>query len=163
MDCNYVIPVNLYGPHDCFEDDRSHVIPALIKKILKAKEDNTTVEIWGTGTASREFLFVRDAAKAIKLALKEYHGADPINIGTGSEITIKALVELICEIIDFQGSIVWNSTKPDGQPRRQLDTSKAEKLFGFKAQMDLKNGLRETIQWYARKNNLERLLPQDIR
>jgi len=148
----YLLPVNLYGPRDNFDPMSSHVIPALIKKCFDAIEKNENcIEVWGTGKASREFLFIEDAAEAIILATEKYNKADPINIGAGFEITIKKLVELIAEIIGFNGEIIWDTTKPDGQPRRCLDTTKAEEEFGFKAKIDFKEGLRKTIEWYKNR------------
>lgn len=145
----HLLPVNLYGPGDHFEPEKSHVIPALIKKIVDAKNTSQNfIEIWGTGEASREFLYVEDAAEAIVLATKNYNGAEPVNIGAGFEITIKQLVDKISKIMDFKGSIVWDHTKPDGQPRRCLDISRAEKEFGFRAKTNFDEGLRNTIYWY---------------
>ncbi len=144
----YLLPVNLYGPHDHFEPEKSHVIPALIQKVADAKRTGQNyVEIWGTGNASREFIYVEDAAEAIVLATENYDGAEPINIGAGLEITIKELAEKICKIMDFHGEIRWDSSKPDGQPRRCLDVSRAEKEFGFKAKTDFDEGLKTTIEW----------------
>lgn len=145
----YLLPVNLYGPRDNFDPNSSHVIPALIKKCLDAKdrgEDHITV--WGTGNATREFLYVEDAAEAILLAVEKYDKPAPVNLGAGFEISIKDLVELIVNITGFQGTIVWDSTKPDGQPRRMLDTSRAEQEFGFAAKTSLEQGLQKTIEWY---------------
>lgn len=145
----YLLPVNLYGPGDNFDPKSSHVIPALIKKIHEAKEaDSPFVEVWGTGGASREFLYVEDAAKGIVLAAKEYDKPDPVNLGSGTEITIKNLVELIGRLMDYKGEIRWDSSKPDGQPRRMLDVSRAKKEFGFKAKTTFEDGLRRTIDWY---------------
>lgn len=144
----YLLPVNLYGPGDNFNPDSSHVIPALIKKSLEAKKNNTEMLVWGTGSASREFLFVEDAAQAIVLATEKYNGSDPINIGSGSEITIKQLVETINKLTGFKGKVVWDTSKPDGQPRRCLDTSKAKKEFGFIASTNFEIGLKKTIDWY---------------
>lgn len=145
----YLLPVNLYGPGDNFNPQNSHVIPALIKKCVDAKErgDNKIVA-WGTGRASREFLYVEDAAQAIVLATKNYDKAEPVNIGSSMEITIKKLLTLIAELTGFQGEIVWDTTKPDGQPRRSLDTQRAKKEFGFEAQTAFRDGLRQTIDWY---------------
>jgi GDP-L-fucose synthase len=145
----YLLPVNLYGPRDNFDPGRSHVIPALIRKMVdaKARGDNE-VEVWGTGEASREFLYVEDAAEAIVLATERYNEADPINIGAGSEVKIKDLVSLISKLTGFGGKIRWNKAMPDGQPRRMLDTSKAETKFGFRAKTSLEEGLRKTIEWY---------------
>lgn len=147
----FLIPVNLYGPHDHFDLENSHVIPALIRKFYEAKENNeSVVSLWGTGSASREFLYVKDAAKAIVDAMLKYEGDQPVNLGTGREITIKALAETIRDLIEYKGVIHWDSAMPDGQPRRCLDTSRAEKCFGFKAKTDFKDGLAETIEWYVK-------------
>lgn len=149
MNAITVIPVNLYGPGDNFDLGSSHVIPALIRKALEAKQlGKPTIEVWGTGSASREFLFVRDAARAIALATEHYNEPDPVNIGSGQEVRIKDLVELICELCDYRGRIVWDSSKPDGQPRRCLDTTRAREGFGFQAETPLRQGLLETIRWY---------------
>jgi len=146
----YLVPVNLYGPRDNFDPERSHVIPALIRKMLDAKTRGANeVEVWGTGEASREFLYVEDAAEAIILATELYDQSDPVNIGTGSEVKIRDLVYLISKLTGFDGKIVWNNTKPDGQPRRMLDTSRAEAKFGFLAKTSLEEGLSKTIEWYA--------------
>lgn len=140
----YLLPVNLYGPRDNFDPKSSHVIPALIKKCIDAMTNNDSqITVWGTGKASREFLYVEDAAEAIVLATEKYNKPDPVNIGAGFEISIKDLVGLIVKLIGFQGKIVWDTTKPDGQPRRMLDTSKAEKEFGFKAKTPFEVGLRK--------------------
>jgi GDP-L-fucose synthase len=145
----YLLPVNMYGPGDTFDPKRSHVIPALIKKIADAKEKGEKeVIVWGTGKASREFLYVEDTAEAIMLASEKYDKPDPVNIGAGFEITIKELVELLVKLMDYKGKIIWDKTKPDGQPRRMLDTSKAYKEFGFKAKTKFEEGLRKTIDWY---------------
>ena len=144
----HLLLVNLYGLRDDFDPENSHVIPALIRKFEKANFDRTNVEIWGTGSASREFLYADDAADAIVLATKYYNKSDPVNIGSSQEISIKELVEKISRLMNFEGGVVWDSTKPDGQPRRCLDTSKAEKEFGFKAKTPLEEGLRNTIDWY---------------
>ncbi len=145
----YVLPVNLYGPGDNFDPQSSHVIPALIKKVVEAKEQNSPhVEVWGTGIATREFLYVEDAADAIVKATMGYDNSEPVNIGSGSEISIKELVYVIKEGVGYEGEIVWDTTKPDGQPRRMLDTSRAEKEFGFKAKTSLKEGIRKTIDFY---------------
>lgn len=145
----YLLPVNLYGPRDSFDPSRSHVIPALIKKCLDAVEEGRDeIEVWGTGRASREFLYVADCARAIVLAMERYDGTEPVNVGAGREITIKDLVGLIADLTGFRGRIVWDSTKPDGQPRRCLDTSRAERELGFRAETDFAEGLRRTIDWY---------------
>lgn len=145
----HLLQVNLYGPGDNFDLKFSHVIPALIKKCLDEKKhgDNHIV-VWGTGSASREFLYVEDAAEAIILATERYNKSDPVNIGAGFEITIKDLVELITRLTDFKGKIIWDTSKPDGQPRRMLDVSRAEREFGFKAETNFEEGLKKTIKWY---------------
>jgi GDP-L-fucose synthase len=145
----YLLPVNLYGPGDKSDLETSHVIPALITKFLDAVKNNKNeVVVWGTGKASREFLFVKDAAKAIVLATEKYNYSEPVNIGSGYEITIKELVELINQYTGFKGKVVWDESKPDGQPRRCLDISKAHREFGFKAKTEFKHGLKKTIEWY---------------
>jgi len=147
----FLLPVNLYGPRDNFNPASSHVIPALIKKCIEARDARAhEIVVWGTGNASREFLYVADAAEAIVLAAERYDGSEPVNIGAGFEIKIKDLVPLIAKLTGFHGEIVWDSTKPDGQPRRMLDTSRAEKFFGFKAKTGFEEGLRETIAWYEK-------------
>ncbi len=144
-----LFPVNLYGPGDNFNPESSHVIPALIKKFVEARiERKKSVEIWGTGNATREFLFVKDAARAIVLATLKYNKPDPVNIGSGMEISIRDLVYIISKIIGYQGEIVWDSSKPDGQPRRCLDVSRAREEFGFKARTSFSDGIRKTISWY---------------
>jgi GDP-L-fucose synthase len=151
FDVIHLIPVNLYGPGDNFDPRSSHVIPALIKKCVDAREaGDPAIEVWGTGSASREFLYVSDAARGIVLAAEHYDGSDPVNLGVGSEITIRDLVELIVRLTNFSGEIRWDSTKPDGQPRRALDTSRARQLFGFEAKTSFNEGLREAIDWYER-------------
>jgi GDP-L-fucose synthase len=146
----YLLPVNLYGPGDNFDPEYSHVIPALIKKALDAKDRGERhIEVWGTGEATREFLYVEDAAEGIVLATEKYDGADPVNLGAGFEISIRELAGLICELTGFDGEIEWDRSKPDGQPRRCLDTSKAKEALGFEARTDLKEGLKKTIAWYA--------------
>jgi GDP-L-fucose synthase len=150
----YLLPVNLYGPGDNFDPHTSHVIPALIKKCVDAIErGDRQIVAWGTGSASREFLYVEDAARAIVLATERYDQPEPVNIGSGMEITIKELLELIAELTGFQGEIVWDSSKPDGQPRRSLDVSRARQAFGFQAQTDFREGLRKTIEWYLAHQN----------
>jgi GDP-L-fucose synthase len=145
----YLIPVNLYGPGDNFDPRSSHVIPALIKKCVDARENGEPfVEVWGTGSASREFLYVDDAAEGIVLAAERYDGAEPVNLGVGQEITIRKLVELIVELTGYQGEIRWDPTKPDGQPRRALDTSKATDRYGFTARTTFVDGLHKTIREY---------------
>jgi GDP-L-fucose synthase len=145
----YLLQVNLYGPRDNFDPERSHVIPALIKKMVDAKLDGKKeVVVWGTGKVSREFLYVKDAAEGILLATEKYNKPDPVNLGAGREITIRELVNLIAELVGYKGKIVWDTSKPDGQPRRCLETSKAKEEFGFEAKTDLKEGLKRTIKWY---------------
>jgi GDP-L-fucose synthase len=147
----HLIPVNLYGPGDNFDPASSHVIPALIKKCVDAREAGADhIDVWGTGSASREFLYVDDAAEGIVLAAERYDGAEPVNLGVGSEITIRDLAELIARLTDFRGEIRWDSTKPDGQPRRALDTSRARERFGFVAATGFEEGLRNTVGWYER-------------
>lgn len=149
MNAISLLPVNLYGAGDNFDLETSHVIPALIRKIVEARESRRQeINVWGTGSASREFLFVRDAALAIARATENYSGADPVNIGSGQEIRIADLVTKICRLCGYQGQITWDATKPDGQPRRCLDTTRASELFGFRAETSLEEGLRETIRWY---------------
>jgi GDP-L-fucose synthase len=151
----YLIPVNLYGPGDNFDPRSSHVIPALIRKCVDAREaGDAFIEAWGTGSASREFLYVEDAARGIVLAAERYDGREPVNLGVGSEITIRSLTELIVRLTGFKGEIRWDHTKPDGQPRRALDTSRAREHFGFVAGTSFEYGLRATIDWYeARRTN----------
>lgn len=164
----YLLPVNLYGPKDNFDPESSHVIPALIKKIVdamggkksalqrfnepnkpnKPNEPDKPIIVWGTGKASREFIYVEDAAEGIVLAAEKYNKPDPVNIGAGFEITIKDLVELIAKLTGFNGAITWDTSKPDGQPRRMLDVSKAEKEFGFRAKTSFEEGLKKAITWY---------------
>jgi len=145
----YLIPVNLYGPGDNFDLETSHVIPALIRKCVTAKDEGyKEISVWGTGKASREFLYVDDAARGIVMAAEQYNGSDPVNLGSGQEITVNSLVSEICDMTEFKGSIVWDASKPDGQPRRCLDTSRAEREFGFRAQINFREGLRRTIEWY---------------
>ena len=152
----FLLPVNLYGPRDNFDLESSHVIPALIRKFTGAVENNKKeVEVWGTGKASREFLYVEDAAEAILLATERYNKPEPVNIGAGFEIKIKDLVELIAELTGFDGKIEWDTTKPDGQPRRCLDVSKAKEDFGFKAKTDFREGLKKTIKWHFANKNVE--------
>jgi len=146
--------VNLYGPRDNFDPESSHVIPALIKKFTDAvREGKEVVEVWGTGSASREFLYVDDAARAIVLATERYNKPDPVNIGAGNEIRIKDLVGIIARHTGFTGEIFWDTTKPDGQPRRGLDVSRGEREFGFRAEVPFELGLKRTIEWY--KENIE--------
>jgi GDP-L-fucose synthase len=149
FDVIHLIPVNLYGPGDNFDPRSSHVVPALIKKCIEARETSApSIDVWGTGSASREFIYVEDAAEGIALATERYDGPDPVNIGAGFEISIRDLVELIKELTRYEGSIEWDATKPDGQPRRMLDTSRAYSRFGFKAKTNFREGLSQTIEWY---------------
>jgi GDP-L-fucose synthase len=153
----FLLPVNLYGPGDNFDPRSSHVIPALIRKIWSAKQAGAeAVEVWGDGSASREFLYVEDAAEAILLAAERYDSSEPVNIGSGMEITVKELVAVISKLIGFEGAIHWDTTKPNGQPRRSLDVSRAERAFGFRASTDFLTGLRHTVEWWdavARKES----------
>jgi len=160
----FLMPVNLYGARDNFDPKFSHVIPAIIRKCLEAQchseeksdeESQASITVWGTGKVTREFLYVEDCAEAIILATEKYNKSEPVNIGAGFEISIKDLVNLIAKLTGFKGKIIWDTTKPDGQPRRMLDTTKAEKEFGFKAKTSFEEGLRRTIDWYL-KNCLNR-------
>jgi len=145
----HLLLINIYGPADNFDPNTAHVIPALIKKIVEAERDKRDyIEVWGTGKATREFLYVEDAAEGIILAAEKYNNSDPINLGSGKEISIKDLVELICHLVGFKGKIHWDSSKPDGQPRRILDVSLAKREFNFAAKTSLKEGLKRTIDWY---------------
>lgn len=145
----YLLPTNLYGPGDNFNPDSSHVIPALIKKFVEAKNASTSeVVVWGTGAPTREFLFVEDAARGIVHATKQYDKSEPVNLGSQFEISIKELAQLIGKLVGYQGKIVFDSSKPDGQPRRKIDTSRATKEFGFTASVPFEEGLRQTIEWY---------------
>jgi len=145
----YLLPVNLYGPRDNFDLETSHVIPALIRKCVEAVEEGRDrIEVWGSGKATREFLYVEDCAEGIVLATERYDKADPVNLGSGMEISIRDLVARIAELTGFKGAIFWDSSKPDGQPRRCLDTSRAEREFGFKAHTVFDTGLRNTLRWY---------------
>ncbi|MBI3122411.1 MAG: NAD-dependent epimerase/dehydratase family protein, partial [candidate division NC10 bacterium] len=145
----YLLPVNLYGPRDNFDPGSSHVIPALIKKCLDAiQEDQPEIVVWGDGSPTREFLFVEDCAEAIVLATERYDRPEPVNIGAGREISIKDLVELIARRTGFRGRITWDTSKPNGQPRRCLDTSRAAQEFGFRATTGFEEGLQQTIAWY---------------
>ena len=149
-----LIPVNMYGQGDSFDPKKSHVIAALISKVYQAKKEGKNfIEVWGTGKATREFLYVEDGAEGIILATEKYDKPEPVNLGSGMEISIKDLAELICKLMDFKGEIRWDTSKPDGQPRRRLDTSKAEKEFGFQAKTNFEEGLKKTIQWYEENVN----------
>jgi GDP-L-fucose synthase len=145
----YLLPVNLYGPNDNFDPRTSHVIPALIRKCLEAVDSHADhIECWGTGRASREFLYVDDAAEAIVAATRLYNGSEPVNVGSGVEVSIREMAELIAERCGFKGRIDWDASKPDGQPRRALDVSRAREEFGFVAETPFEEGLRRTIDWY---------------
>lgn len=145
----YLLPVNLYGPEDNFDPRSSHVIPALIRKVYEAKHrGDQELRVWGDGSPTREFLYVTDAAHGIVMATQNYSGTDPVNLGTGYEISIQTLVNLICQLMDFRGDVIWETNKPNGQPRRCLNVERAKTAFGFTAQVDLKVGLKKTIDWY---------------
>jgi len=145
----YLLPVNLYGPEDNFDPSSSHVIPALIRKVHEAQQrGDKTLPVWGDGSPSREFLYSTDAARGIVMATQSYNESEPVNLGTNYEITIRDLVELICELMGFDGELVWQTDKPNGQPRRCLDTQRAKEKFGFVAEMGFKEGLKKTIEWY---------------
>jgi GDP-L-fucose synthase len=147
----FLLPVNLYGPRDNFNPDSSHVIPALIRKCSEAQaRGDPEVVVWGDGSPTREFLYVEDAAEAITLATERYDGEEPVNLGSGNEISIRRLAEIIASETGFTGRLVWDTTKPNGQPRRALDTSRAERSFGFKAHTSFEDGLRRTIEWYQK-------------
>ncbi len=153
----FLLPVNLYGPRDNFRPESSHVIPALIKKCLDAKAANApSIEVWGDGSPTREFLFVEDAAEGILLATEKYNKSEPVNLGSGMEISIKDLVTLIAKLTGFNGEIVWDTSKPNGQPRRQLSVERARREFGFQAQVGFEEGLRRTIEWYQAKLDQEK-------
>ena len=148
----YLLPVNLYGPRDNFDPRSSHVIPALIRKFVEAKErGDKSVTLWGTGKATREFLYVEDAARGIAMAAEHYNGAEPVNLGAGFEISIADLAAMIKEVVGFEGELVYDSSKPDGQPRRMLDTSRADMEFGFRTKTEFREGLERTIGWYMKE------------
>ncbi|HEY9724814.1 MAG TPA: GDP-L-fucose synthase [Chroococcales cyanobacterium] len=145
----YLLPVNLYGPEDNFDPSSSHVIPALIRKVHEAQQrGEKKLPVWGDGSPTREFLYSTDAARGIVMGTQDYNDPEPVNLGTGYEISIRDLIELICELMNFDGEIVWETDKPNGQPRRCLDTQRAKQAFGFTAQVDFKQGLQNTIEWY---------------
>ena len=149
----YLLPVNMYGPRDKFDLEKGHVIPALIRKVYEAKHAHRKyIEVWGTGKATREFLYVEDAAEGVILAAERYDKPEPVNMGSGMEISIAELAQTIASLMDFEGEIRWDSSKPDGQPRRMLDISRAEKEFGFRAKTTLEEGMQKVIEWY--KNSL---------
>jgi GDP-L-fucose synthase len=159
MRSTVVVPVNLYGPHDNFDLNTSHVIPALIRKCIEARDrGDDAITCWGTGSASREFLYAEDAAEGILTAAEKMHEPVPINLGTGSEIQIRDLVELIARLCRFDGCIEWDASKPDGQPRRCLDTSRAKNLLGWEAKVDLEEGLRRTIAWFEAQDTVREVV-----
>jgi GDP-L-fucose synthase len=149
FDAIYLLPVNLYGPGDTFDPERSHVIPALIRRCVEAVESGAPeIVCWGDGSPTREFLYVEDCAEAVVLAAERYDGAEPVNVGAGFEISIRALAERIAELTGFRGRLVWDASRPNGQPRRCLDTSRARAAFGFEARTGFAEGLRRTVEWY---------------
>lgn len=156
MNAIYVLPVNLYGPHDNFDLQSSHVIPAMIRKFLEARDrGEPTVTLWGDGSPTREFLHVDDAARAFRLALQHYDGAEPVNVGSGEEISIKTLAETVAEVTGFAGEIIWDTNQPNGQPRRKLETSRAKAAFGFESRVRLTDGLHDVAEWYRNLRPLE--------
>jgi len=151
MNAIYVLPVNLYGPHDNFDLQSSHVIPALIRKAIEAREAGLKRMVcWGDGSPTREFLYAADCAEALILASEHYDGSEPVNVGSGQEISIRELVALINDVVGYKGEVVWDTTRPNGQPRRKLDTSRAAEHFGFRSKTSLQEGLRETVAWYLK-------------
>lgn len=153
----FLLPVNLYGPRDNFRPESSHVIPALIKKCIEARIARApSIEVWGDGSPTREFLYVEDAAEGILLATEKYNQSEPVNLGSGMEISIKDLVTLIARLTDFKGELIWDATKPNGQPRRRLNVERAKREFGFQARVDFEEGLRRTIDWYQAKLDAEK-------
>jgi GDP-L-fucose synthase len=153
----YLLPVNLYGPRDNFDLQTSHVIPALIRKCLEARaRGDQQVVLWGDGSPTREFLYVEDAARGIQLAAERFNSNEPVNLGSGMEISIKELANLIRRLTGYEGEFIWDNEKPNGQPRRALDVSRAEKFFGFRAQVPFEEGLRRTIEWYKQKHGMNR-------
>jgi GDP-L-fucose synthase len=149
MNIVYLLPVNLYGPLQSFDLETSHVIPAMIRRFIEARNQGAgEVALWGSGNPTREFLHVRDAARAFGLALRDYDGSEPVNVGSGHEIAIRELAEKIADLVGFRGAVVWDTEKPDGQPRRRLDVSRAKTLFGFEAAIPFEEGLKETVAWY---------------
>jgi GDP-L-fucose synthase len=156
----YLLPVNLYGPADNFDPRSSHVIPALIRKIAAARaQEQPYIEVWGDGSATREFLYVDDAAEGIMLATERYNGREPVNLGSGKEIRIAELVGLLCELLDFRGEVRWDASKPNGQPRRRLDVTRAQREFGFQARTELSTGLRATVEWWLNEAKREPAAP----
>jgi GDP-L-fucose synthase len=159
----YPLPVNLYGPRDNFDLETSHVIPALIRKCLEAKENGADqVVLWGDGTPTREFLYVEDAAEGLALATERYDGPEPFNLGSGQEIRIKDLAQIIADLTGYKGQFIWDTSKPNGQPRRALDTHRAERFFGFRASTSFEEGLKRTIAWYKRQRQLTELGSTEI-
>src|SRR3989344_3650740 len=157
-----LFPVNMYGEGDNFDLETSHVISAIIRKVAEAKKSNSKfVELWGTGKPTREFLYVEDGAEGIILAAEKYDKPEPVNLGSGREISIKDLAEMICRLMGYKGEIRWDTSKPDGQPRRLLDTSRAEEEFGFKAKTPFEEGLKKTIDWYLSKSTLDAALESE--
>jgi GDP-L-fucose synthase len=149
----YLLPVNLYGPRDDFDLENSHVIPALIRKMVEARErGESEVVLWGDGSPTREFLYVEDCAEALWLAAKRYDGGDPVNLGTGEEISIRDLAQLVADATGYDGEIVWDTSRPNGQPRRRLDTTRAERLFGFRARTPLREGIVKTVEWFVSRS-----------
>ncbi len=164
FDSIYLLPVNLYGPRDNFNPASSHVIPALIRKCLEAEErGDQEIVVWGDGSPTREFLYVEDAAQGILMAAEKYDGADPVNLGSGKEISIKDLIGIIARLTGFSGQVTWDTSKPNGQPRRGLDTSRAEALFGFKASTSFEEGLQRTIDWYRNHRAKEPVVEKESR
>ncbi|MGE5305794.1 MAG: GDP-L-fucose synthase family protein [Alphaproteobacteria bacterium] len=158
----YLLPVNLYGPGDNSDLDTSHVIPALIRKCVEAKEDGREqIILWGDGSPTREFLYVEDAAEGIVRATEQYDGAEPVNLGTGEEISIKQLAHIVCEEVGFNGRVTWDATKPNGQPRRCLDVSRAQQYFGFRAQWSLREGIANTVRWFLEHYHKKQVLIAD--
>jgi GDP-L-fucose synthase len=152
----YLLPVNLYGPNDNFHERNAHVIPDLIRKFIQAREGGEKeVQLWGTGSPTREFLYVEDAAEGIVLAAEKYDDGEPVNLGSGMEISIKDLSETIARLTEYSGKVVWDASKPDGQPKRQLDVSRAEEYFGFRAATDFETGLKKTIEWYRNQEQVK--------
>lgn len=161
MNMIYLIPVNLYGPGDSFDVETGHVIPGMIRKFVEASESGQpSVVLWGDGSPTREFLYVRDAARAFRLALESYDEPEPVNLGSGEEISIRDLAEKVREAVGFTGAIEWDPSRPNGQPRRKLDTSRAEERFGFRAETSFDDGLRETIDWYRSNRQVADRRPQ---
>lgn len=159
----FLLPVNLYGPRDNFDLETSHVIPALVRKCIEAREQNhNEIVAWGDGSATREFLYVEDAAEGLLLAAEHYNDSQPVNLGSSYEISIRELLQTIVRLTGFQGKIVWDTTKPNGQPRRKLDTSKAKELFGFESQTPFEEGLRRTIEWYAKESQKRQVRKQQL-